>query len=145
MRTMAMDPAAAFQPAAALYQTFLLQCRKRQASAATPDMAGFRRMFAIALAQLDGLEPDLRQRIIDMGDGLDDDLLAPFLTIARHAAEGLPDPDDDELSRVYGTSSPGRIRRLLEHLEKKGLIVVRHDFGGGRSLIVPGIDAVLSG
>lgn len=145
MRAMALDPAAAFQPAAALYQTFLLQCRKRQASAATPDMAGFRRMFAIALARLDNLEPDVRQRIIDMGEGLDDDLLAPFLTIARYAAEGLPEPDDDELSRVYGTSSPGRIRRLLEHLEKKGLIVVRHDFGGGRSLIVPGIDAVLSG
>ncbi|HTN13460.1 MAG TPA: ATP-binding protein [Sphingomonadaceae bacterium] len=145
MRAMASDPRAAFQPAAALYQTFLLHCRKRQASAATPDMAGFRRMFAIALAGLDGLEPDLREKIIAMGEGLDDDLLAPFLTIARHAAQGIGEPDDEELSRVYGTSSPGRIRRLLEHLEKKGLIVVRNDFGGGRTLIVPGLDAALSG
>lgn len=145
MRAMATDPRAAFQPSAALYQTFLLHCRKRQASAATPDMAGFRRMFAIALAKLDGLEPHVREHILEMGSTLDDDVLAPFLTIARHAAEGIEEPDDEELSRVYGTSSPGRIRRLLEHLERKGLIVVRHDFGGGRTLIVPGLDAVLSG
>ena len=30
--------------------------------------------------------------------------------------------------------APGRIRRLIEHLEKSGLIVVRTDFGGRRSV-----------
>ena len=65
--------------------------------------------------------------------------LAPFLLIARSVAEGAGGPDEEELSRVYGTNSPGRIRRLLEHLERKGAIVVREDYGGGRTLTVPGL------
>lgn len=67
-------------------------------------------------------------------------MLAPFLVIAKAASEGLPAPDEDELGRVYGTSSPGRIRRLLDHLERLGHIVVRNDFGGGRTVFVPGLD-----
>ena len=66
-----------------------------------------------------------------------DDLLAPFLLMARAAHGGDPCPDDDELARVYGTRSPGRIRRLLDHLEKSGLIVVRTDFAGKRSVGIP--------
>jgi len=142
---MAARPDCAFQPASSLYQSFLLQCRKRGASAGTLDMAAFRRRLAIALARLDGLEPVLREQILALGERLDDDLLAPFLTIARHAAEGFAAPDEEELSRVYGTSSPGRIRRLLDHLEKRGLIVVREDFGGSRTLIVPGLDPATTG
>ena len=61
--------------------------------------------------------------------------------IARAAAEGPDSPDEDEIARVYGTNSPGRIRRLLDHLEKKGLIVTREDFGGGRTITVPGVSA----
>ena len=62
--------------------------------------------------------------------------------VAAAAAEGYPAPDEDELARVYGTSSPGRIRRLLEHLERLGLIVVREEFGGGRTISVPALDGV---
>ena len=51
--------------------------------------------------------------------------------------------DEDHLARVYGTASPGRIRRLLEHLEKTGLISVHEDFGGERTITVPGIEDVL--
>ena len=96
-------------------------------------------------AQISYFDPDAKVQIQQLGAGLDDDLLAPFLAIARSAAEGLSGPDDEELGRVYGTNSPGRIRRLLEHLEKKGLLVVREDFGGGRTLIVPGISASVDG
>ena len=32
------------------------------------------------------------------------------------------------------------IRRLLEHLERKGLIVTREDYGGGRTINVPGLE-----
>jgi len=39
---------------------------------------------------------------------------------------------------MYGTSSLGRVRRLLDYLEKSGLIVVRTDFGGRRSVAIPG-------
>lgn len=41
------------------------------------------------------------------------------------------------LARVYGTSSPGRIRRLIDHYERSGLIVVRTDFSGRRSVSIP--------
>ena len=70
------------------------------------------------------------------------DVLAPFLLIARAAINGLPCPDDDVLARAYGTRSVGRIRRLLDHLEKSGLIVVRTDFGGRRSVGLPDLGVV---
>ena len=73
--------------------------------------------------------------------GLPDELLAPFLVIARAAQTGQPCPDDETLLRIYGTQSPGRIRRLLEHYEKGGLIVVRTDFAGRRSIGVPALGA----
>jgi Holliday junction resolvase len=41
------------------------------------------------------------------------------------------------LARAYGTSSKGRIRRLVDHLERTGLIVVRTDFSGRRSIGIP--------
>ena len=99
----------------------------------------FRRALALAMVDLDHLDPGTKTQILQLGASLDDDLLAPFLAIARACAEGLGAPDDEELGRVYGTNSPGRIRRLLDHLEKKGLLVIREDFGGGRTLMVPGI------
>ena len=46
-------------------------------------------------------------------------------------------PDDAALARAYGTSSPGRIRRLLDHLEKSGLIVVKMDYSGRRAIGIP--------
>jgi hypothetical protein len=140
LREMAGEPRSAFQSASALFQTFLMHCRKRQIASAALDMSAFRRRFAMALAGLDRLEDGEREAIMQLGASLDDDVLAPFLLIARSAAEGADSPDEDELSRVYGTSSPGRIRRLLEHLEKKGLIIVREDYGGGRTVSVPGLE-----
>jgi len=70
-----------------------------------------------------------------------DDVLAPFLVIARAAQTGVSYPDDEELSRIYGTRSSGRIRRLLEHFEREGLVVLRTDFGGRRSVGIPALGA----
>lgn len=139
LREMTAEPESSFQSASALFQTFLMHCRKRQIASAALDMSAFRRRFAMALAGLDRLGEDERDAIMHLGASVDDDLLAPFLLIARSAVEGAGSPDEEELSRVYGTSSPGRIRRLLDHLEKKGLIVVREDYGGGRTVSVPGL------
>ncbi|MDD3798527.1 MAG: ATP-binding protein [Novosphingobium sp.] len=141
LREMADEPGCTFQPSSSLYQGFLSRCRKRGLSSGGLDMNLFRRKFAVAVAKLDGLDPGVREHILQMGTSVDDDLLAPFLTIARTAAEGYGSPDEDELGRVYGTSSPGRIRRLLDHLERKGLVVVREDFGGGRTIAVPGLES----
>ena len=139
LREMAAEPDSAFRPASALFQSFLMQCRQRQIPSAGLDMSGFRRRFAVALAGLDRLGDGEREALTELGAPLEDDVLAPFLLIARSVAEGAGGPDEEELSRVYGTNSPGRIRRLLEHLERKGAIVVREDYGGGRTLTVPGL------
>ena len=139
---MAREDGATFQSASALYQGFLLRCRKQRLVGPLPDMVAFRRKFAIASAGLERLDDATRQRIIGLAEAVPDDVVAPYLAIAAAAAEGLAAPDDDELARVYGSSSPGRIRRLLEHMERLGLVVVRQDFGGGRTLIVPGIERV---
>lgn len=129
-----------FQPAASLYQNFLSRSRARKLPSGVLDMGQFRRRFAIATAGLERLDENSRQRVLQLGEGVEDDVLAPFLAIAAAAAEGLSSPDEEELARVYGTSSPGRIRRLLDHLERQGLVVVREEFGGGRSILVPGLE-----
>src|SRR3546814_15370735 len=64
-------------------------------------------------------------------------MLAPFLLIAHAALEGRPCPSDDALAEVYGTRSPGRVRRLLAYIEGPGMIVTRIDFAGKRSIALP--------
>ena len=67
-------------------------------------------------------------------EGVEDDLLAPYLAILIAASTGRPMPDEAELGRLYGSASPSRVRRLLDHLERQGRIVVREDFGGERRM-----------
>ncbi|QKG70198.1 ATP-binding protein [Erythrobacter mangrovi] len=139
--TLAAEEGIAFQSASTQYQTFLSRCRRERIIGPMPDMGSFRRRFAMAGAGLDLLDEDLRERIMQLARGVEDDLLAPFLVLAKTASAGEADVDEDELGRAYGSSSPGRIRRLLDHLERQGLIVVREDFGGGRSVLVPGLES----
>ena len=126
-----------FQPPASLYQDFTVRCRMRRIAGHGVDLAMFRRRFAMALAGITRADDPVYASLLHLARKVPDDVLAPFLVIARAAIDGEPCPDDDALARVYGTRSPGRIRRLLDHLEKSGLIVVRTDFGGRRSLGVP--------
>ena len=137
---MAQEEAVAFQSASSQFQTFLTRCRRERIIGPMPDMAAFRRRFAMAGAGLDRLDEALRTRIMQLAASVEPDLLAPFLVLAGSAHAGEVEVDEDALGRAYGTSSPGRIRRLLDHLERQGLIVVREDFGGGRSVMVPGLD-----
>lgn len=135
---LAEEPDCTFQPIASLFQDFTVRCRMKRIGTAGVDMANFRRRFAQAVAGCDDREAGWAD-ILQIAGDLADDLLAPFLVIARAAQEGRPCPDDAELSRVYGTQSTGRVRRLLEHFEKAGLIVVRTDFAGRRSIGVPAL------
>lgn len=134
---MAGEEGATFQAAAALFQDFTVRCRMRRVGHHIGDVTWFRRRFAMAVAGIG--DPDAPQwaSLQALAAAVPDDLLAPFLIIARAAQDGAPCPEDDDLARAYGTSSSGRIRRLLEHLEKSGLIVVRTDFQGRRSIGVP--------
>ncbi len=139
IREMAGEEAVAFQSGSSQYQTFLTRCRRERLIGPMPDMRAFRRLFAFAQTGLDDLDEDLRARIMHLASAVEDDLLAPFLVITKTAHEGEAEVDEQELARAYGTRSPGRIRRLLDHLERQGLIVVREDFGGGRTVMVPGL------
>lgn len=134
---MAAEEGCTYQPAAKLFQDFAVRCRMQRLTAGHVDMAQFRRRFAMAVAGVTDARGPVWQDILRIAGPLSDDLLAPFLVIARAAREGAPCPDDEELARVYGTSSQGRIRRLLDHYERSGLIVVRTDFSGRRSVSIP--------
>jgi hypothetical protein len=137
LEEMLAEPECHYQPVATLYRDFSVRCRMRQMLRAPLDLAAFRRRFALAQAGI--LDPDEGQwaDLLAVATRLPEDMLAPFALIARAALEGQGCPDDDALGRVYGSSSPGRIRRLIEYMEKQGAIVVRTDFGGRRSIVVP--------
>lgn len=142
LRELASEEGATFRPAATLYRDFATRCRERGVNSAHIDMPAFRRQFAFASAGVDRLDEAPREAIERMASSVADDVLAPYLAIVVAAAKGKRAPDEDHLARVYGTASPGRIRRLLEHLEKTGLISVHEDFGGERTITVPGIEDV---
>ena len=142
---LAQEEGIAFQSASAQYQTFLTRCRRERLIGPMPDMRAFRRRFAIAGAGLTELDEALQTRIMGLAKAVEEDLLGPFLVIAKAAHAGETQVDENELARAYGTSSPGRIRRLLDHLERQGLVVVREDFGGDRTVMVPGLEGVEAG
>lgn len=134
---MLKDPECEFQPDAALYQDFTIRCRMQRLASVPLDLAEFRRRFALAKGGiLDPAEPRWHD-VLEAASALPEDMSAPFLLIARAAVEGAPCPDDDALGRAYGTSSPGRIRRLIEYMEKQGAVVVRADYSGRRSIGIP--------
>ncbi|WP_144097153.1 helicase HerA domain-containing protein [Croceicoccus sediminis] len=141
MSALASDPKSPFQPASALYQAFLAGCRSKGIHIPPLDLIGFRREFACALAGLDRVDEERRTRLLSIAGDIPDDVLSPFLVIARSVLEGRDAPDDEELARAYGTSSPGRVRRLLDHFEREGLIAVREIFGGARKITVPALEA----
>ncbi len=139
---LASEEGVAFQSASAQYQTFLTRCRRERLIGPMPDMRAFRRRFAVAGAGLSELDEAVQARIMQLAGAVEEDLLGPFLVIAKAAHAGETQVDENALARAYGTSSPGRIRRLLDHLERQGLVVVREDFGGDRTVMVPGLEGV---
>jgi hypothetical protein len=139
VRELAFIEGATFRPATALFRDFAIRCRQQGVASAHIDIARFRRLFACEIGGLGQLDGAMRSHVEGLIAGVDDDVLAPFLAMAVAEALGAPMPDEDELARLYGSSSPSRIRRLLDHLERSGLIVVREEFGGGRIITVPGI------
>jgi hypothetical protein len=137
LEEMVADTASTMQTPAVLYQDFSVRCRMRRLTRVPLDLPAFRRRFAMARA---GMLDDRDPRWTDamrVSEQLPEDMLAPFLLIAHAALTGQPCPDDDVLARAYGTSSPGRVRRLIEYMEKQGVLVARTDFGGRRSIGVP--------
>lgn len=134
---MAAEDGCTYQSSAVLYQDFTVRCRMRRITAGDLDLMQFRRRFAIAYAGLDDPADESIPQILRLARNVPEELLTPFLVLARAARDNAPCPDDDALARAYGTSSPGRIRRLLDHFERTGIIVMRTDFSGRRSVTIP--------
>lgn len=127
-----------YQSSAALFQDFTIRCRMVGLKNHGLDAAEFRRRFSIAVAGLDVDGPEQEvARLLELTEALPAELLAPFLAIGRAAIAGEPCPDDETLAVLYGTRSVGRARRMLDHLERSDLIVVRTDFSGRRSVAIP--------
>jgi hypothetical protein len=122
------------QPPSSLYQDFQLRCRMRGVTPAI-DLATFRKRLAVARAGLtDGAD---WEEAISLGASLPEEMLAPFLALARAGRGGEECPSDAELASLYGTSSAARARRMLSFVEEKGLIVCRTDLSGRRSISLP--------
>jgi hypothetical protein len=80
---MALEPDCTFQPAAQLFQDFTVRCRMQRLGDTGIDLAAFRRRFAMAVAGIaDDSEPRW-QDVLRIGRDVPDDLLAPFLVLAR--------------------------------------------------------------
>lgn len=144
VRQLALSEGATFRPTTALFRDFAIRCRQSGVASAQVDLARFRRLFACEVGGLARVEGPAHAAIEALIETVDDDVLAPFLAMAVAAALGEPMPDEDELARLYGSSSPSRIRRLLDHLERQGLIVVREEFGGERIITVANVAPISS-
>ena len=112
---------------------------ERRIAGDTLDLATFRRRLAMAIAGIADPSDAQWAGVVRVGRTVPDDVLAPFLLLAKAAQAGEPCPKDEALARAYGTSSRGRIRSLIEYLEKSGLIVLRTDFAGRRSVGIPAL------
>jgi hypothetical protein len=137
LNAMAQDPECTFQSSTTLFQDFTIRCRMKGISVRGVDATMFRRGFAAAMAGIEDPDEERWVDLVNLAKHVPDDALAPFYMIARAAMDGQPCPDDMTLARIYGTSSPRRVARLLDYLEKDGLIVVRTDFSGKRSVGLP--------
>ncbi|PAX08107.1 ATP-binding protein [Sphingomonas lenta] len=137
LRTIVADPESAFRPTPELFQDFQVRCRMAGLPRPALDLPGFARRLSCARAGVfDVADPEWRDALL-LGGQLPDDMLGAFLLVARAAREGRPCPSDAELARTYGTSSLGRVRRLLGYIESRDLFVTRVDLSGKRSIAIP--------
>ncbi|MYZ49120.1 ATP-binding protein [Propylenella binzhouense] len=139
LAAMAAEPELAGRDLPLLFQDFSGRCRKRGLGRAVPPLSEFRRRFAIARA---GASAETRGRpeweaALAHAAGLSEDLQGLFLYVARLALEAAPAPGDGDLGDHYGTRSPGRLKRVLAHLEERGDLVCHVDAAGRRVLALP--------
>jgi hypothetical protein len=135
------DPDATYRAVAIVYQDFAVRCRMHRLADSGLDLAAFRRRLSMARAGLfssvsGGLDDGWLDALA-IGAEFPDDMLGPFLLVAKAAREGGEAPTDTALARVYGTHSLGRVRRLMSYMEEQGIFVLRTDLSGKRSINIP--------
>lgn len=122
------------QPLPAAFQDYSVRCRMRGVEPGM-DLAAFR--SALALARAGIADAEGWDDALTLAASLPEEMLTPFLGIARAAREGQPCPSDARIAELYGTSSLGRAKRMMSFIEEKGLIVARTDLSGKRSVSLP--------
>lgn len=137
LRDLVADPDSGFRANAVLYQDFQTRCRMLGVSAASIGLAEFGRRLAATRAGIDLAGAEDWADAMALAGELPDDMLGAFLLIARAAREGEACPSNDAIAAVYGTQSPGRVKRLLAFIEQRGLIASRTDLAGKRTIAVP--------
>lgn len=105
-------------------------------SPAPLDLPAFSRRLSMARAGIFTEDPDWAPAL-EAAEGLPEDMLGPFLLLARAARDSAPTPSDEAIALSYGTASLGRARRLLSYIESRDLIVTRTDLSGKRSIAIP--------
>jgi hypothetical protein len=139
MRDIVADADSDLRPAAALYQDFAVRCRMRGVATPPLDARGFARSLALARAGLfaSDLADPAWAAALRIADTVPEDMLGVFMLIARAARAEAPCPSEEAIARVYGTSSIGRIRRLLGYMETKSYLAFRVDLRGRRTAAIP--------
>ncbi|PTQ08599.1 ATP-binding protein [Sphingomonas oleivorans] len=138
LREIVEDADAAFRSPALLFQDFGVRCRMHGLSDSMVDLPAFRKRLSLARAGI--FDPAADERFapaIALAEELPEDMQGMFLMIARAALHGEACPSDDRIAAVYGTHSPGRVRRLLAYLEQNGMLAQRIDMRGDRRIAVP--------
>ncbi|MDI6026216.1 ATP-binding protein [Corticibacterium sp. UT-5YL-CI-8] len=139
VREIVEDPDAAFRSDSVLYQDFLVRCRIKRVQGEPLPLAAFRRRIAVAKSGVEGETAHSEQwhQALSLSSGLPEDVQGVFLIVAQAAVTSAPCPSDAALARAYGSHSARRARRLLAYFEEQGLVVVRTDFHGKRSVAFP--------
>jgi len=137
VEALAGDPDSGGRSAAVLYQDFTIRCRMAGLTPAPFDLPAFTRRLSMARAGIFGEADEGWAPALAAAEGLPDDMLGPFLLLARAAREQQPCPSDEAIAASYGTASLGRVRRLLSYIESRELIVTRVDLSGKRSIAIP--------
>jgi hypothetical protein len=137
LRAIVDDPDSGARSSSILFQDFTVRCRMAGLPRPPLDLAEFTRRLSMARAGIFDTVDDSWAPALEAAQSLPDDMLGPFLLVARAAREGAPCPSDEAIAASYGTASLGRARRLLQYIESRELIVSRVDLAGRRSIAIP--------
>ncbi len=137
LRAIVDDPDSGARSGSILFQDFTVRCRMAGLPRPPLDLAEFTRRLSMARAGIFDTADDSWASALEAARTLPDDMLGPFLLVARAAREGAPCPSDEAIAASYGTASLGRARRLLQYIESRELIVSRVDLSGKRSIAIP--------
>jgi len=137
LRAIVADGEASLRPPSVLFQDFQVRCRMAGLARPPLDLAGFTRRLSAARAGIFDVADPQWAEAMALAATLPDDMIGAFLLVARAAKSGAPCPSDTALAETYGTSSLGRVRRLIGYIESRELFVARTDLSGKRSITIP--------